>query len=464
MGLQGEKDMKKMNKVQYILEGNMYQVIGTLALPIMINNLIQTLYNLVDGIWVSKIGSVPFAATSFVWPVNFLFISIGSGLSIAGTSLLAQLLGAGKKKEASEYASQLMMLSMAASIVFAVIGIAICPLIIKLMGGEGEMAYYANIYLKITLLDMPFTFFISIFTAIMHAQGNTLLPTSLGAISAVVNTVLDPVFIFGLDMGVAGAAWATLLSKLLLAVVAAFILMKGHTAIKPNLRGFRFNKEIVKRCIDVAIPSSVGQSGSAIGFMVLNGCIASYGTTTMAAFGMVNRITSLVQQPAMGIGAALVAVIGQNLGAGQLERAKEGFKKSFIVTVIIGGIGCIVLLWQDDLIINFFMQSKDDMDVISQGITYLQYIAYSMPLLGIFSVLQGVFQGSGYTKYAMTMEIGRLWFARLPMILMFKTFTDIGPIGIWFSMSASNLIICIYGWVLYKNGKWQEKHVVRERI
>lgn len=456
--------MKQKNKVQYMLEGNMYQVIGVLALPIMINNLIQTLYNLIDGIWVSKIGSVPFAATSFVWPVNFLFISIGTGLSIAGTSLISQFLGAGKKKEAEEYASQLVVISGASSIVFTILGILLCPLIIKLMGGEGELAYYANIYLKITLLDMPFTFFISIFTAMMHAQGNTLLPTVLSGTSAVVNAVLDPIFIFGFGMGVAGAAWATLLSKILLAIAAVMILMKGNVTIKPNLRGFKFNKEIISKCISVAIPSSIGQSGSAIGFMVLNGCIASYGTTTMAAFGMVNRITSLVQQPAMGIGAALVAIVGQNLGAGQLERAKEGFKKSFIVTVLIGTIGCIVLLWKDDRIINFFMQSKDDMDVIHQGITYLQYIAYSMPLLGIFSVLQGVFQGSGYTKYAMAMEIGRLWFVRLPMILVFKTFTSIGPVGIWFSMSASNLVICLLGWLLYSRGKWEDKYKVESNL
>lgn len=456
--------MDATKKRQFILTGNMYKVIGTLAFPIMLNNLIQTLYNLADGVWVSKIGSVQFAATSFVWPVNFLFISIGSGLAIAGTSLISQLMGADKKEEAEKYATQLMVLAVLTGIILATVGFILTPFFIKLMGGTGDMAAYGNIYLRITLLDMPFMFSFSIFVAIMNAQGNTVLPTVLSGISAVLNIVLDPLFIFGLNMGVAGAAIATLLSKILLVGAAMYFLTGKHTAIHLRLKKFKFDKEIIKKSIDVALPSSVGQSGAALGFMVLNAFIADYGTATMAAFGMVNRITALVMQPAMGIGAALVAIVGQNLGAKQPERVKEGFRKSFVVTTIIGVLGCMLMLWQDTLIINFFMQSKDDMEVITQGISFLGYIAYSMPLMGIFSVLQGIFQGSGHTKYAMYMEIGRLWFVRLPMILIFKHFTNVGAEGIWFAMSFSNLIICIYGWVLYRRGNWMKRKVAVEEV
>ena len=105
------------------------------------------------------------------------------------------------------------------------------------------------------------------------------------------------------------------------------------------------------------------------------------------------------------------------------------------------------------------MRSKDDMEVINQGMTYLKYISVSMPLMGMFSIFQGIFQGSGHTKYSMNMEIGRLWFVRLPMILLFKYITDIGSVGIWFSMSFSNLIICIYGYMVYRGGKWKQRIV-----
>ncbi|SHH39451.1 putative efflux protein, MATE family [Clostridium collagenovorans DSM 3089] len=448
--------MDKQGRRDFILNGDMYKVIITLAIPIMINNLIQTLYNLADGVWVSKIGSVQFAATTFVWPVNFLFISIGAGLGIAGTSILSQLLGNEDIKSAKEYSSQIILITFICSIIFSILGFVLTPFIVKIMGATGELAKYSNIYLRITFLDIPFTFFIFNFNSIFNAQGNTVTPTILSGISAILNVILDPIFIFGLNLGIAGAAIATLLSKALLAVTAVYILKKNYGIIKPRFRGVKLNKEMAKKIFSVAIPSSVGQSGSALGFMVLNSFIASYGNATLAAFGMVNRITSLIMQPAMGVGAALTSIIGQNLGAQNFKRAEEGFKKSIVFTIIFSVIGALLLIWQDNLVINFFMQSKDDMEVINQGIRYLWFTCASLPLMGIFSVLQGVFQGSGHTKYSMYMEIGRLWMVRLPMILIFKYLTTVGQNGIWFSMSFSNLIICIYGYYIYKKDSWKE--------
>ncbi|MBU5438434.1 MATE family efflux transporter [Tissierella sp. MSJ-40] len=454
--------MKKQDKSELILTGDIYKVLITLSLPIMINNLIQTLYNLADGIWVSKISSVHFAATSFVWPVNFLFISLGIGLSIAGTSILSQLVGGGRLKEANEYGNQLIVISFICSISFALLGYLVSPFIIKAMGATGDLARYSNTYLKITFLDMPFLFLFFNINSIMNAQGNTLTPTILSGISAILNVVLDPIFIFTFDMGIAGAAIATLLSRALLAIVGFYMLFNSNNKIKPKLKGFKLNKEIIKEIVKVGLPSSIGQSGSSLGFIVLNGFIASYGTATIAAFGMVNRITSLVMQPAMGIGAALTAIVGQNIGANQVDRVKEAFMKAIKLTLIFGIVGCVLMLWKDAAIIDFFIQSKDDPTVIYQGITYLQYISFSMPLMGIFSVLQGIFQGSGNTKYSMAMEIGRLWFVRLPMILIFKYFTDFGPVGIWFSMSFSNLIVCIYGYWVYRKNRWQKRVIKLE--
>lgn len=205
--------MKEQERKELILNGNMYKVILTLSLPIMLNNFIQTLYNLADGVWVSKLGSVQFAATSFVWPVLFLFISIGIGISIAGTSILSQFVGASEYEEANKYANQLIVMSLIFSICFAVLGYILTPYIIKLMGGTGDLAEYSNIYLRISFLGFPFVFSFFVFNSIMNSQGNTLTPTILSAISAIVNVVLDPIFIFNLNMGIAGAAIATVLSQ-----------------------------------------------------------------------------------------------------------------------------------------------------------------------------------------------------------------------------------------------------------
>lgn len=449
--------MKSEEKRELILNGNLYKVITVLAFPIMINNFIQTLYNLADAFYVGQLGYVEFAATSFVWPVNYLFISLGIGISVAGTSILSQLIGASKNEEANKYSSQLIAISLLASVAFAIVGYAISPIIIRLMGATGDIAMYGNIYLRITFLDTPFMFLYFNFNSIMNAQGNTIMPTILSGVSALLNIILDPIFIFTFNMGVAGAAWATLLSKAVLAIAGIIILAKYSNFIKPQFKDFKFDREILKKLIKVAIPSSIGQSGAALGFMALNGFIVSYGTATMAAFGMVNRITSLIQQPAMGFGAALTAIVGQNLGNNQIKRVKEAFKKSLILSLYVSVIGCIILIWKDNEIVNLFIESKGDKEVITQGITYLGYISLSMPLMGIFSIFQGVFQGSGHTKYSMAMEIGRLWLVRLPMILLFKYLTDVGSTGIWFSMSFSNLVVCIFGYIIYRRGKWERR-------
>ncbi len=454
--------MNRKNKTEMILKGSIYKALLTLSIPIMINSLIQTLYNLVDGVWVSKISSVHFAATAFVWPVNFLFISLGIGLSIAGTSLLSQLVGGDKLKEAKEYSTQLMAITILSSIVFTVMGYIISPTIIRWMGATGDLARLGNIYLRITFLDMPFMFLFFNINSMMNAQGDTITPTVLSGISALINVVLDPIFIFTFGWGIAGAAWATLASRAILAIVGFIMLFSEKNKIRPNFREFKFNREIIKEIVTVGLPSTIGQSGSSLGFIVLNGFIGSYGTATIAAYAMVNRITSLVMQPAMGMGSALTAIVGQNMGANQIDRVKEAFHKALKLTAIIGTVGCILLIVFDNPIINFFMQSKDDPAVIELSLTYLFYISLSMPLMGIFSVLQGIFQGSGNTKYSMSMEVGRLWFVRLPMILLFKHFTNWGSSGIWFSMSFSNLIVCLYGYWIYRGNGWQRKVIKGE--
>ena len=318
--------MARSNKTELILKGNLYRVLITLSIPIIINSLIQTLYNLVDGLWVSRISSVHFAATAFVWPVNFLFISLGGGLSIAGTSLLSQLVGGHDLDRAKQYSSQLVAVSLLSSLVFTTLGYLSTPLIVRLMGATGELAELSIIYLRIVFFDMPFVFLYFAINSMLHAQGDTITPMVLSGVSALLNAILDPIFIFTLGWGLAGAAWATVTSRALLASAGFFLLLRGKNKLRPEFSDFRFNKEIISEIVRVGLPSSIGQSGAALGFMALNGFIASYGTATLAAYAMVNRITSLVMQPAMGMGQALTTIVGQNMGADQMARVKRPFQ------------------------------------------------------------------------------------------------------------------------------------------
>ena len=451
-----------LDKKEMILGGNLYKILLILAFPIMINSLIQTLYSVVDGIWVSKISSVHFAATAFVFPVNFLVISVGIGIFVAGMAILSQMVGAGEEDKAREYTAQFIGISIVTSIFFTIIGVVFTPNIVKLMGASGDIAKYGTTYLRITFLEIPFVFLFFNINAIKSAQGDTVTPTILSSLSVILNIILDPIFIFTLNMGIAGAAWATVLSRAALMFYGVKVILNPKNKLKPDFTNFKFDPVIIEEIVKIGLPATMGQAGAAAGFIILNGFVVSYGTSTMAAFGMVNRIIALIQQPAMAVGSALTAVIGQNIGAGNIERAKESFKKASILALSFGIIGGVFMIVFNTGIVNFFIQSKDDPGVISQAIVYLNFIAISMPLIVMFSVIQGIFQGSGHTKYSMAMEIGRLWIVRIPMILIFKNFTNFGSPGIWFSMSFSNLIVVLYGIYIYSKGAWSHSLVKSE--
>ncbi len=443
-----------LDKKEMILGGNLYKILLVLAFPIMINSLIQTLYSLVDGVWVSKISSVHFAATAFVFPVNFLVISVGIGIFVAGMAILSQMVGAGEEEKAREYTAQFIGISLVTSLIFTLIGVIFTPTIVKLMGASGDIARHGTTYLRITFLEIPFIFLFFNINAIKSAQGDTLTPTILSSLSVILNIILDPIFIFTLNMGIGGAAWATVVSRAALMSYGLKVIFSPKNKLRPDFSNFKFNPLIIKEIIKIGLPATMGQAGAAAGFIILNGFVVSYGTSTMAAFGMVNRIIALIQQPAMAIGSALTAVIGQNIGAKNFPRVYESFKKASLLSLSVGLVGGVLLIVFSNSIINFFIKSKDDPSVISQAIVYLKYIAFSMPLMGMFSVFQGIFQGSGHTKYSMYMEIGRLWLVRLPLILVFMYFTNFGSLGIWFSMSFSNLLVVLYGYYIYKEGTW----------
>lgn len=439
-----------------LLEGNLYRTILRLSLPIMVNNFIQTLYNLVDSLWLGRVGSDELAAVSFVWPINSLFIAVGMGLSIAGISLMSQHLGADEREEANRYATQLTAVAVLSGVVFGLIGSALSEPFVRLMGARGDMMEYSAAYLHIQFLDTPFMFFYYIFNAIMNAQGNTLTPTLISGVSALMNMVLDPLFIFVFHMDVEGAALATVLSKVTMALAGAYVLWRNHGVISLDFHHFRFDKERISRCMKVALPSIIGQSGSSFGFIVLNSFIVSYGTATMAAFGMVNKIFDLVNQPFSSVAGSLTAIVGQNIGANNLQRAKEAFFKVSRIVLIGGSFVALFLFFFRYPLIDFFLPTKDEPETIRQALEFLQIMAWSAPLMGMFFTFQGLFQGSGHTKYSMAMEVGRLWGMRLPMILLFKTFTDIGSLGVWISMTSSNFLICVFAFLMYRYGKWQQ--------
>ncbi len=201
-----------------ILNGPIFKSIVRLSLPLMFGNLIQTLYNLADAFWVgNKVGYQAFAAIGYVWPITFIFLSFSIGLTVAATSLISQSVGKNEYDKANRILGQFFNMSLILGVAFCIIGYLLTPAVIGLMGAEGELYRMSVDYLQIIFLEIPLLFLFHVYKAMEESQGNTLSPTIVLVISVIANVILDPIFIVTLGMGVKGAAWATVLSRLLIA-------------------------------------------------------------------------------------------------------------------------------------------------------------------------------------------------------------------------------------------------------
>lgn len=456
---------KTMSKTEMILTSPLYKVIWMISLPLIINNLIMTVYNMADAFFVGQLGTTEFAAVSFVNPVMFLFQAIGMGIQIAGTSILAQFIGRGKIHEAKEYAWHVMLFTVFTGIVLGVLGYFTSPYIITFMGGTGRFGQLSNDYLKYIFLGVPFQIVFMGFVAIMNAQGNTKSSTFVNSIAAIANIILDPFFIFdripviglpGLGLGVAGAAIATSLAHVILMILGFMVMRRTSHTMPVGFRNISFDKEKLKRIFKVGLPSSAGQSGAAFGFILLNTFIAGYGTSLIAAFSLINRINNMIMMPAMGIGSGLTSIVGQNMGAKKPARVREGFWKAVNLSLLISVVGTVFIYLFRYQLIYFFTPTADEL-MVSQSLEYLIYILPTIPLMGLFSIFQGLFQGAGHTRYSMFMAIGRLWLIRIPLILFFEHFTGLGQRGVWIAMNVSNILVVLYGFYIYRSNRWSKE-------
>ncbi len=451
--------MKNLNNNQdIILNGSIIKSVLVLAGPIMINNMVQAVYNLTDTFFVSQLGSLPMAAMTLAWPVVYFFLAIGIGMNIAGTSLIAQYIGDGRKEEARQVSGELISISFILSLIMGLIAAVFTPHIISFMGGEGEVLRHGVIFLRIMMVGMPGLFLFLAYSAILQGQGDTFTPMKLKLVSLVLNIVLDPLLIFGLNFGIAGAAIATIFSRGIFALYGLKTLTDySPDRIQIRLADLKPGTKMLK-LFKVALPNCIGQSMEAFGFIFLNMFIIAYGNETIAAFGIGNRISSFTLMPAMGIGTALATVVGQNLGADQILRARKAVKLSALISALLLGATGLAFFNFIPTLTGFFTGEEV---VYNQTVDYLQLIILTLPLMGFFQVFIGTFQGSGHTVYAMIMMVGRLWLMRIPLIIFFRTYTDLGPTGVWYAMILSNLFVSLLGLAIYFARTWESK-VIRD--
>lgn len=445
-------ELTKEAKRRYLIlkDPNIYKGLIALALPVMASNFIRSIHDVVDMYFVSRIedyGSDSVASISITFPIIFMFISLGFGLSIAGTALISQLIGSGQRPEAKRYATNLFLIALITGFLLNIIGYFGAPLIMRLMGAEDYLLEKSVNYLQIRSFELVPLFIGYSFMSIRQSDGDTVTPVVFTTISIIINIILSPILIMIFNLGVEGAAYATLFGNSIVVPFILYQLYYSKSGLTIN-KQFRMEGQTAQNIIFKAIPASMGQSITAIGFAVMNGVIVSYGVQTVAAFSVGNRISSLVLHPVMAIGGVLAAYIGQNIGNANSERARESFKKGLILSLGIITTLSLIMMFIRRPVAGLFLDN--DPEALELATTYLFFLLIGLPLMAIFQTFLGSYNGNGKTIFTFIISVSRLWLLRIPLILSFTYFTNLGSSGIWTAMLISNFVIVLPAYIFYR--------------
>lgn len=444
---------KKRNLI--LNDKNIYKGLLVLALPIFLNNLLISLHDIVDMYFISPIGESALAAISITGPVIMICQALTIGFMIAGSSLISQYLGSNQAHHAKKVTGQLFLVCSIVGIIFNILLYFLTPKIIMKMGATGETLEYATSYLRIRSFELFPIFSFFAFHASRQASGDTTKPFYLTCVGIVSNLFLTWYFINKLQLGIKGAALSTVLSQVL--IVPIFLKMlfsKNSKYISIDLTDLRFNFEDSKLIFLLGAPAAISQALTAFGFLILNTYILMYGEATVSAFMVGNRINSLVMMPALGVGAILATFVGQNIGANNSLRAKECVKKAMILTVFLMIIGGSILFPFRKQAAAIFLDQ--DSQAYKLCVEYMFFVIATLPLMGIYQVLIGTFQGAGETIFSLIMAVSRLWLFRVPLVRIFIRY-GLPQSSIWYAMLISNFGAILIGILFYYLTKFKPK-------
>ncbi len=443
-----------------IIGGPILKTMIRLGWPVMVASLLQTMYTLADTFWLGQLEASKnaVAALQISWPIIFFLLSLSIGFGSAGVALVSQYTGADKQADAEESAGQVISLSLMLGCAIAIGGFLLSPFIVGSLGLESTVSSLSEQYMRIIFLGIPFTFGTATYGFLMRAYGDSFTPMIIEGMAVGLNIVLDPLIIYGIgpfpEMGVPGAALATVLTQSLSAAVGLYLLFNGKVGLHIRRRHLRPHVQKIKTVLRIGIPASIGHSATGFGFFILMYVIALLpnSTVALAAYGVGDRIINLIFITINGIGEASCTMVGQSLGAGNHKRAGDTVRKGTIAMFSILSVCAILVFIFRGHIVGFFI---NDPEVVEEGKRYLYYFLAGVPFFGIFSGINAAFRGSGHNIPSMVLDISRLWLLRIPLTYTIGIWMGVGSTGIWVGMALSNIIGGLAAIGLFKTGIWK---------
>lgn len=456
--------MKKYKGINNLTEGPILRSLVKIAVPIILANFLHTAYQLTDTFWVGRLGSDAIAAVSISFPVIFVLVSLGGGFSLAGTILVAQYRGKGDRFTVDYLTAQTFFAVIILSALIGTIGYFLSPEILKLFNASENVFNNAVLYMKISFSGIVFMFTFMVFQSLLRGAGDVKTPMFIISGTVLLNLFIDPMFIFGWGcfpkMGVAGAAIATIIAQCISAATGIFLLLRGKHEISLNLKGFKPDFPLIKKMFKLGIPASIEQTTIGFGMNLMTFLVARFGTVALAAYGIGHRVMSFVVIPIIGLSMASSTLVGQNIGAGKIQRAEEIVKKtSSISFFILTFLGAIIFIFAAK-ITAFFIPGETE--TINKATYFIKLMAFTFGFMGIHQIVSGAFIGSGNTLMSMLLSAFSLWFIRFPVAYILSHCTGLAETGIWLAFPITNILTAAIAIFWYSKGTWKKRRITEE--
>jgi putative MATE family efflux protein len=449
-----------------ITQGGLVRPLFSLAWPIVAIQLLQVTYNVADTLWLGRLSSDAVGALSLAFPLIFLILSIAGGFTTAGSILVAQYTGAESEGSAGEIAGQTITFVGGLAVALGVVGFLLTGEMLALLpssvGTTDRIVPLAADYMEIFFLGVPALFGFFAFSALMRGYGDTKTPMRVMVVSVALNVVLDPILIFGWGpipgFGIEGAAYATVISRGVATVLGMYVLFVAGAGPAVGLADLAPDLGLIEEIVRIGAPSSLEQSMSALAMITLTAMVVTFAPPVVAAYGLGNRLVSLIFLPAVGLGRATNTMVGQNLGAEQTGRAERAVYLAAGTGVVVLFVAGLVAAIFPEPIVGTFMATgtEDAARTIEFGSDYLRVRSVEFVFIAVLQVLLGAYRGAGNTKTALVFSVLALWIGRVPTVYYLSFVAGFAETGIWIGMALGNVVGAIGAGLWFLRGTWKE--------
>ena len=428
-------------------QGNPNKLILRFAMPMIIGNIFQHVYNIVDTIVVGKfVGTNALAAVGSSFSIIVFINSIIIGLCMGSGVVLSQFYGSKDIEKLKKAIISSFIFIMAITVLLMGISLIFMDSILKLFNMPIELLFDAKVYLGIIIGGLIFTFLYNAAACLLRAVGDSKRPLYFLIVASIINVVLDLLFVLVFNLGVMGVALATIIAQGISAVMITIYSLKNLPFIKFTKEDFKIDKELLKVTAKYATLTSLQQSLMNFGILIVQGLVNTFGLTVMAAFAAGVKIDSLAYMPVQDFGNAFSTYVAQNKGAGKLDRVRDGIKYSIKTIIIFCAVTSTLIFVFAEKLMTLFV-NETEVEVINFGVEYISVVAVFYVLIAILFMFYGLYRGMGYLSMSIILTVVSLG-SRVVLAYILSS-TSLGARGIWWSIPIGWALADILGAIVY---------------